>query len=79
MSDPNVLRIALDPNSLRDLGTIRKELGVDTGDAIGAALGTEALLLEHISNGDRVVIIDKEGRHHEVMVKDRVATSVGDG
>lgn len=79
MSDPYVLRIALDPNAVRDLSTIRTALGVEAGDAIGAALGTEALLLEQTARGNRVVIIDTEGHHHEVMVKDRVATSVGGG
>jgi hypothetical protein len=79
MSDPFVLRIALDPNAVRDLSTIRAALGVEAGDAIGAALGTEALLLEQAARGNKIVIIDGEGRHHEVMVKDRVATSVGGG
>jgi hypothetical protein len=79
MSDPVVLRIALDRNAIRDLSTIRTALGVEAGDAIGAALGTEALLLEEVARGNKIVIIDGEGRHHEVMVKDRVATSVGGG
>jgi hypothetical protein len=79
MADPYTFRIELDPNAVHDLSTIQKELGVERGDAIGAALGTEALLLEQIASGNKIVIIDKEGRHHEVMVKNRTGPNVGGG
>ncbi len=69
MAEPDVLRIQLDDNAKNDLGRITKELQVDTGDAIGTALGMEAFLLEQVSNGKKIMIIDKEGRQRELMVK----------
>jgi len=67
--EPYVLRIELDPAARNDLGTITKELRVDAGDAIGTALGMEAFLLEEVGRGKKVMIVDKEGRQRELMVK----------
>ncbi|MGA8550956.1 MAG: hypothetical protein WB678_12035 [Stellaceae bacterium] len=77
MPEPYVLRIELDPNAQNDLGTITKELKIDTGDAIGTALGMEAFLLEQVAIGKKVVIIDKDGRQRELMVKTGAETNGG--
>jgi hypothetical protein len=77
MPDPYVLRIELTPDAQSDLGTITKELGLETGDAIGTALGMEAFLLEQIASGKKIVIIDKEGRQRELMVKTGTGTNGG--
>ena len=77
MSDSNVLRIELDPEAQRDLRLIKELLGVDTGDAIGSALGTEALLLEQTANGGRVIVIDRNGRQHEVKIEPKARVNAG--
>ena len=77
MSDANVLRIELDPEAQRDLRVIKDYLGVDTGDAIGSALGTEALLLEQAAIGGRVVIIDRDGRQHELKIEPKARIDGG--
>jgi hypothetical protein len=77
MSDSNVLRLELDPEAQRDLRVIKEMLGVDTADAIGSALGTEALLLEQAASGGRVIVIDRNGRQHEVKIEPKARASVG--
>ncbi|MGH7044913.1 MAG: hypothetical protein ACREE2_00815 [Stellaceae bacterium] len=79
MPEPYVLRIELDDAAKSDLGRITKELQVDTGDAIGTALGMEAFLLEQVGDGKRVVVIDKAGGQRELMVKMRAGTDGGRG
>jgi len=77
MSEPRVLTIELTPDAQNDLGTITKELGLNAGDAIGTALGMEAFLLEQVSSGKKVMLIDKEGRQRELMVKTGTGTNGG--
>jgi hypothetical protein len=79
MPEPYVLRIELDDAAKNDLGTITKELQIDTGDAIGTALGMEAFLLEQVNNGKKVLIVDKEGRQRELMVKNGEGIANGGG
>lgn len=69
MPDPYVLHIELSPSAQSDLGTITKVLGIETGDAIGTALGMEAFLLEQIASGKKIMIIDEKGHQRELVVK----------
>jgi hypothetical protein len=71
-----ILQIELTSGARTDLQHIMQALGVeDLGDAIGAALGMEAFLLEEAAKGSRVVIIDKDGRQREVMIKPEVISA----
>jgi hypothetical protein len=71
MANPNVLKIELTPEARRDLTFIAKQLDAegDDGVAISSAIGTEAVLLEAIARGDKVVIIDREGRRRELIIR----------
>jgi hypothetical protein len=77
MPEPYVLRIELTPDAQSDLGRITHELKLNTGDAIGTALGMEAFLLEEVANGKKVMIVDKQGHQSELMVKTGTETNGG--
>jgi hypothetical protein len=83
MPEPYVLEIELPADAQRDLGEILKGLGLsgekgdDLGEAIGAALSTEALLIKEVDRGNKIVIVDKDGRQREVLLKNRAGTNGG--
>lgn len=76
-----ILKIELPDESQQDLSAILDGLRLrdaDTetaiGTAIGAALSTEALLLQELAQGSRIVIVTKEGTEHELMLAARGET-----
>jgi hypothetical protein len=77
MADSYILEIELAPDAQNDLGLIRKELGLEPGDAIGTALGMEAFLLEQASMGNKIMIVDQKGHQRELMVKPGERTNGG--
>lgn len=78
MPNPYVLEIELPEDSQRDLRQILQALGLrgdrseDLGEAIGAALSTEAFLLrETTESGSKVVVVDKNGKQRELLLRER--------
>src|SRR4051794_33876080 len=81
MPDPYLLEIELPEESQRDLGQILHALGLsgergeDLGEAIGAALSTEALLLrETTMPGTKIFVVDKNGNQREVLLREKAET-----
>jgi hypothetical protein len=84
MPEPYVLDIELPEASQRDLREILQALGLsgerseDLGEAIGAALSTEAFLLrEAAGQGGKVLIVDKNGKQRELLLRARGAITDG--
>ena len=72
-----LLTIELTPDARRDLSFIGEQLKTDDADAIGNAIGTEAELLEAIARDAKVVIVEKDGRQRELVVKPRAGMNGG--
>src|SRR5258705_4817252 len=77
------LTLVIPPPSQQDLRYIIHALGLnenrpeDVGEAIGAALSMEAIILGAAERGAQVFIIDKDGRRHEVLPKEWGETADG--